>query len=596
MGQNIAIVFESNNEMMNRILERWEGVLASSKGGAVFSPSGVLLRTWAGIESESRDFESRIPGGTGGVALQTGNHPSFPALILACLRAGRTVSLFDSDFSGEARSRIEQQLGVTVRVAVSDGELSFKEGESSKTANRENRHPACLETGLCGPESRICLYKLTSGTTALPRALGFTADQLVADCDQVCSTMGIGKDDTNYGIIALTHSYGFSNLVTPLLCLGVPLVLADDPLPRAIESGLHLTGATVLAAVPAMFRGLLSAASLPATLRLCISAGSLLDPLLAREFQEKFQRKIHVFYGASECGGICYDDSERMIETPGFVGRPLQGVEIDAPGTMEGSKILVRSRAVGVGASGPDGTFQPADILVRGPDGFRIVGRESDLINVAGRKVNPSEIEQVLAGFPGVQESVVCGGDDQARGEEICALVVAKTIPELQLRQHCAVELASWKVPRRFAFVEEIPKNARGKISRRDIARQYFSSGSPMETRPVPGGTGHDFDSIKPETIEILPAMSNLTMKQLKSKAQLLKPAIHIGKAGATPEFLTAFGEVLDRNHLVKLRFEGMKEERKTLSRQLAESTGSVLVQQVGHTAVFFRAPATGPA
>ncbi len=90
--------------------------------------------------------------------------------------------------------------------------------------------------------------------------------------------------------------------------------------------------------------------------------------------------------------------------------------------------------------------------------------------------------------------------------------------------------------------------------------------------------------------------MSNFTMKQLKSKAQLLKPAIHIGKAGATPEFLTAFGEVLDRNHLVKLRFEGMKEERKTLSKQLAESTGSVLVQQVGHTAVFFRAPATGPA
>jgi RNA-binding protein len=83
--------------------------------------------------------------------------------------------------------------------------------------------------------------------------------------------------------------------------------------------------------------------------------------------------------------------------------------------------------------------------------------------------------------------------------------------------------------------------------------------------------------------------MSEPSLRQLKSRAQHLKPAIHLGKAGPTPAFLTAFGEVLDRNQLVKLRFEGMKEDRKTLSKELAEMTGSVLVQQVGHTAVYFR-------
>jgi len=79
------------------------------------------------------------------------------------------------------------------------------------------------------------------------------------------------------------------------------------------------------------------------------------------------------------------------------------------------------------------------------------------------------------------------------------------------------------------------------------------------------------------------------SLRQLKSRSQQLKPAIHLGKAGPTPEFLAAFGEALDRNQLVKLRFEAMKDERKTLSKKLAEITGSVLVQQVGHTAVFFR-------
>ncbi len=89
--------------------------------------------------------------------------------------------------------------------------------------------------------------------------------------------------------------------------------------------------------------------------------------------------------------------------------------------------------------------------------------------------------------------------------------------------------------------------------------------------------------------------MINLTLAQLKSRAQQLKPVIRLGKAGPTPEFLAAFGVMLDRDQLVKLRFEAMKDERKTLSKQLAGITGSVLVQQVGHTAVYFRKQTSGP-
>jgi RNA-binding protein len=83
-------------------------------------------------------------------------------------------------------------------------------------------------------------------------------------------------------------------------------------------------------------------------------------------------------------------------------------------------------------------------------------------------------------------------------------------------------------------------------------------------------------------------------LRDLKVRAQLLKPAIRLGKAGLTPEFLAAFDAELTRARLVKVRFEDFKEERKALSRQLAEQSGSQLVQQVGHTAVFFRMPAPG--
>ncbi len=86
--------------------------------------------------------------------------------------------------------------------------------------------------------------------------------------------------------------------------------------------------------------------------------------------------------------------------------------------------------------------------------------------------------------------------------------------------------------------------------------------------------------------------MSAPSLRELKSRAQLLKPVIKLGKAGATSEFLAELNKLLDLHGLVKLRFEGFKDERKTLSKELAEKTGSTLVQQVGHTAVYHRIPA----
>jgi RNA-binding protein len=82
------------------------------------------------------------------------------------------------------------------------------------------------------------------------------------------------------------------------------------------------------------------------------------------------------------------------------------------------------------------------------------------------------------------------------------------------------------------------------------------------------------------------------TLRQLKSRAQLLKPTLKLGKAGATPAFLSELSMLLDKHGLVKIRFEGFKEERKELSKELAGTIGAVLVQQVGHTAVFHRVPA----
>ena len=272
-------------------------------------------------------------------------------------------------------------------------------------------------------------------------------------------------------MIPFPHSYGFSNLILPLLCRGISLVWSDDPFPRAILRGLAAGGATVLPGVPALFAALLKmeGAVLPDSLRLCISAGAPLSAATAAAFRERFGRSIHSFYGSTECGGICYDRSGRAAD--GWVGEALEGVQVTVDSGVE-----VRSEAVALGYFPPDpalsnGAFHPADLLERHAAGWRIIGRSSDLINVAGRKANPVEIESCLRRLAGVEDCVVFGIEREA-GSVICALVVGTMNPR-EVRRHCAGELPAWQVPERVFREPEVPRNDRGKISRPQLAERY---------------------------------------------------------------------------------------------------------------------------
>src|SRR5207247_6484977 len=98
------------------------------------------------------------------------------------------------------------------------------------------------------------LLKLTSGTTAAPRAIRFRSHQLLADCNQICDTMGISDADLNFSVIPISHSYGFSNLLTPLIARGVPMVVSRDRTPRAILADLAHSNATVFPGLPVIYQ------------------------------------------------------------------------------------------------------------------------------------------------------------------------------------------------------------------------------------------------------------------------------------------------------------------------------------------------------
>src|SRR5207248_20965 len=178
-------------------------------------------------------------------------------------------------------------------------------------------------------QNQPSLLKLTSGTTAAPRVIRFRSDQLLADSENICQTMGINRDDLNYGVIPISHSYGFSNLLTPLVARGIPMSLSSDRMPRAIIDGLVATRATVFPGMPIFYQSLCELDAMPRLprLRLCISAGAPLAIEVEQAFRAEFGHEIHAFYGSSECGGICYARQPESL--PGFVGQPMRGVDVE---------------------------------------------------------------------------------------------------------------------------------------------------------------------------------------------------------------------------------------------------------------------------
>jgi acyl-CoA synthetase (AMP-forming)/AMP-acid ligase II len=307
--------------------------------------------------------------------------------------------------------------------------------------------------------------------------------------------MGIGDTDLNFGVIPISHSYGFSNLLTPLIARGVPMVVSRDRTPRAIFSDLAHSNATVFPGMPVFYQAFCEMEHVPVLpkLRLCISAGAPLPRAASKKFREKFNLTIHSFYGASECGGICYE-RETANEREGFVGQPMKGVDVEqlnpnAPATQ----IQVRSSAVADGYFPEpdeeklgDGIFVPDDLLARDKSGFNIVGRISDVINVAGKKVNPAEVEAHLLRFCGVRQAVVFGlpAGSGLRNEEVAAcVVVSPQVSESELLRFCRAALSAWQVPKRIFVVEAIPMSERGKISRRELARRFSQAAASSPLR-----------------------------------------------------------------------------------------------------------------
>ena len=363
------------------------------------------------------------------------------------------------------------------------GGFVFPQGHSPEflfnllAAWRENKIVCPLETGQLPPEfpppPKNCIHlKCTSGTTGNPRFVAFTAEQLAADAENIVATMGLRADWPNLGVISPAHSYGFSNLVLPLLLHGIPLILAPAPLPEIIRRAAEDEKFITLAAVPAMWRAWHAANAIPSSVRIAISAGAPLPVNLEREVFNARRLKIHNFLGSSECGGIAYDTGAAPRTDATFAGVPMHNVNLSL---NDDGCLVVRSHAVAEtywpekSDSLGGGIFQSSDLAELKDGSVFLRGRLGDQINVAGRKVSPETVERALLAHPQVRECLVFGAPsrDAERTDVIVAVIVAGA-QETELKQFLLQTLPAWQLPREWHFVESLSANARGKVSRAD--------------------------------------------------------------------------------------------------------------------------------
>jgi long-chain acyl-CoA synthetase len=220
----------------------------------------------------------------------------------------------------------------------------------------------------------------------------------------------------------------------------------------------------------------------PDSLRLVITAGAPLAAATSVRFRERFGVPVHVFYGSSECGGICYDREGGGAER-GTVGSPVEGVRItlepvagkgETPGCCAGV-VTVESPAVSRGyLPEPDerlggGRFRAGDVASWRDGELVLRGRLDDVVNIKGKKVDPREVEGVLAQLTGVDEAAVLGVSCAGRSGELLRAVVACRPGGLTAEDvvaWCRSHLSSHKVPRSVILVAALPRTARGKLDR----------------------------------------------------------------------------------------------------------------------------------
>jgi long-chain acyl-CoA synthetase len=343
-------------------------------------------------------------------------------------------------------------------------------------------------------DDALILY--TSGTTGRPKGAVLTHGNLASNALTVAGTLGVKPGvDRVLVVLPMFHAFaGTVGILMPLLS-GAALVPVGRFDPQVITQAIEMHHASIFLGVPSLYAVLMRLTDEQVAswkpVRLAISGGAAMPVALMEAFEQRFAVPILEGDGPTECGPVTAVNPPEGPRKRGSIGPPLPGVEMrvadaDAKTLPDGEygEVCVRSPAVMRGYWGlPEETaeaffgdwFRTGDLGWRDEDGyFYLVDRIKDLIISNGINVYPRIIEEVLVRHPAVAEVAVVGEPHRTHGEIPVAYVAAaagQTPDPSELKALCREHLGSHEIPRRIEVVEKLPKNAAGKILKRELRR-----------------------------------------------------------------------------------------------------------------------------
>jgi len=346
--------------------------------------------------------------------------------------------------------------------------------------------------GDAGDPAVLALLLHTSGTTSKPKTVPIRQRNLVASTGAVARTYGLTGDDVTMCVMPLFHVHGLVATVLATLSTGGTVVLPRFR-PSVFWDDAASHGVTWYTAVPTIHARLLTQAAQVAgpprhRLRFVRSCSAPLPTVLWQRFEETVGVPLVEAYGMTEAAHQMSSNPLPPGERrPGTVGRAT-GIEIAAldddwrpvPAGERG-EVAVRGPSVvdryldnpaATAASFRDGWFRTGDVGTLSTDGYlTLVGRVKELINRAGEKISPYEVEDVLLTHPAVAEAAAYPVPDEKYGEQVGVVVVLRSeVTPRDLIAHCTDRLAAFKRPARVTILPEIPKGPTGKVQRRNLA------------------------------------------------------------------------------------------------------------------------------
>ena len=403
-----------------------------------------------------------------------------PQLVEVMEREGPKALVYDEEFAG----LLEGLSGdIAHVVAWSDGAAQGPTLESLIAGGDQSDHKP--------PPDKPRFVILTSGTTGTPKGAQRSSPDGLMAMAALIDKIPYRARETMVIAAPLFHSWGFFHFVISLPTAST-MVLRRRFDPEETLRAVQDHRAQVLAVVPVMLQRILrlpeetlSAYDL-SSLRITSASGSALPGELATEWMDRFGETVYNLYGSTEVAYATVATPQDLRAAPGTAGKPPRGTVVRlydeegrevAPGEVGrifvGNEMSFEGYTGGGGKEAIDGLLSSGDVGHIDADGRLFIdGRDDEMIVSGGENVFPREVEDLLAEHDAVVEVAVIGVEDDEFGQRLKAFVVTAEETEAseeQLKAHIKANLASYKAPREIEFLEELPRNATGKVLKREL-------------------------------------------------------------------------------------------------------------------------------